>query len=209
VIVAFGDSVTKGDSVAPDEKFTSIAGMELARLLKRPIKVINAGVNADTTTLALQRIERDVVAHKPSFVTIMFGVNDAGFFRPDGPPADSPRVEAGDYRRNLHRMVKVILEAGALPVLVSPLPMSPSYWLAYLPQYRENGLNYLVDQYAEIVREVARDHGVPLIDLHRVFSEHPAMQAFLPDGIHPDARGHASIADLYVHGIVKICDSSR
>ena len=93
IIVAFGDSITKGGNVESHEQFTSIAEKELTQAIGKQIKIINAGVNADITALALQRIERDVLAHKPDFVTVMFGVNDAGFFRPDGPPADTPRVE--------------------------------------------------------------------------------------------------------------------
>jgi len=204
VIVAFGDSITKGDNVALRERFTSIAERELTRLTGKQVKVINAGVNADITTIALQRTERDVLAQRPDFVTIMFGVNDAGFFRPDGPPADSPRVEPSEYERNLHKMVKVISAAGALPILGTPLPMSQSYWLADLPQYRKHGLNYLVDQYAEIMRKVAREHDIPLIDFHRAFSDDLSLQAFLPDGIHPNAQGHAFISKIYVSELMRV-----
>lgn len=203
IIVAFGDSITKGDSVTQHERFTAIAERELTQAIGKQVKVINAGVNADITALALQRIERDVLARKPDFVTVMFGVNDAGFFRPDSPPAETPRVEPEDYERNLHRMVEMISASCAKPILGTPLPMSPSYPLADLPQYRENGLNYLVDQYAEIMREVAREYSISLIDLHRAFSDDPSTQAFLPDGIHPNAQGHAFIARIYVNQLMK------
>jgi lysophospholipase L1-like esterase len=203
IIVAFGDSITKGGNVAPHERFTSIAEKELTQAMEKQVKVINAGVNADITVLALQRIESDVLAHKPDFVTIMFGVNDAGFFRPDGPPADKPRVEPQDYKRNLQKMVEMISAIGAKPLLGTPLPMSPSYPLADLPQYREHGLNYLVDQYSEIMRAVAREHGIPIIDFHCAFSNDQSTQAFLPDGIHPNAQGHAFIAKIYVNELMK------
>jgi lysophospholipase L1-like esterase len=203
IIVAFGDSITKGGNVAPHERFTSIAEKELAQAIGKQVKVINAGVNADVTALALHRIECDVLAHKPNFVTVMFGVNDAGFFRPDGPPADTPRVEPEDYRQNLHRMVEMISAVGAKTIFGTPLPMSPGYPLANLPQYKEHGLNYLVDQYAEIMREVAREHGIPLIDLHRAFADDLSTQAFLPDGIHPNMQGHAFIAKIYMNELMK------
>lgn len=203
VIVAFGDSITKGDHVAPHERFTAIAERELSRIKGETVRVINAGKNADITTLALARIGSDVLVHHPDLVTVMFGVNDAGFFRPDGPPADTPRVAPEDYRRNLHEMVERISAAGALPILGTPLPMSPSYPLAHLPQYREHGLNYLVDRYAAIMRAVAQERGIPLIDLHRAFAEDPSTQAFLPDGIHPNAQGHAFIATYYVQELAK------
>ncbi len=207
LIVAFGDSITKGDSVVQHERFTSIAENELTPSTGKRVNVINAGVNADITTLALRRIERDVLARQPDMVTIMFGVNDAGFFRPDGPPADTPRTLPEDYERNLYRMVELVAGVHAIPVLGTPLPMSPSYPLADLPPYREHGLNFLVDQYAEIMREVARKQKTPLMDFHRAFADDPATQAFLPDGIHPTAEGHAFLAEIYVATLRRVIDA--
>lgn len=197
-IVAFGNSVTNASNLPEELSYRKLVEHELRRRTGRDIRVINAGVNSDITTLALQRIERDVLSHRPHIVTVMFGVNDAGFFRPDGPPADTPRVAEGVFRGNLIRITERIRGVGATPVLVTPLPMSPGYPLADLPAYVENGLNYLVDRYAEIVRSVASDMRLPLIDAHRYFSDHPETQEFLPDGIHPDRRGHETIANLFV-----------
>jgi len=203
-IVAFGDSITRGDNVEPHQRFTHIAQLELARRTGKEVVVLNAGVNSDITTLALGRLERDVLSHEPDLVTVMFGVNDAGFYRPDGPPAETPRVMPDRYEENLERMVRAIRAAGAAPLLGTPLPMSPSYGLRDLPLYRKHGLNYLVDQYAEIVRSVGACLAVPIIDLHRAFAADPSTAAFLPDGIHPTAAGHAFIARLYVAKVLDV-----
>ncbi|HEX28931.1 TPA: hypothetical protein ENG04_02480 [Candidatus Poribacteria bacterium] len=196
-IVAFGDSITNASNLPEELSYRKLVEHELRKKTGRDVRVVNAGVNSDITTLALQRIERDVLSHRPHIVTVMFGVNDAGFFRPDGPPADTPRVSEEDFRGNLIQIAEKIKESGAIPVLVTPLPMSPSYPLADLPAYLENGLNYLVDRYADIVRSVASMMHLPLIDAHRYFSDHRETQEFLPDGIHPDRRGHETIANLF------------
>lgn len=201
LVIAFGDSITRGENVAPHERFTAIAERQLTG---RACRVINAGVNADITALALHRMQQDVLAHQPDLVTIMFGVNDAGFFRPDGPPADTPRVELGKYRSNLLEMVRAVVEVGAIPVLGTPLPMSPDYPLANLPHYQEHGLNYLVDQYADATRSVAEECDLALMDFHRAFSDDASTQAFLPDGIHPTAEGHACIAEIYTATLTSI-----
>jgi len=204
VVVAFGDSITKGDNVKPEERFVSIAERIFSHHCAKPVRVINAGVNSDITTLALNRIDSDVLSHNPDVVTVMFGVNDAGFFRPDAPPADTPRVSAEDYEKNLETIAERITAAGAIAVMGTPLPMSRYYGLADLPQYKEHGLNYLVDRYAQIMRDVAARRKLPLIDLHKAFSENPSTEEFLPDGIHPNAQGHAFIAKLYVKVLLPV-----
>jgi lysophospholipase L1-like esterase len=203
-IVALGDSITKASNLPDERSYRKLVERELRERTGREIRVINAGVNSDITTLALERIERDVLSHQPHIVTVMFGVNDAGFFRPDGPPADTPRVAEDEFRENLLQIVRRIRESGAIPVLVTHLPMSPSYPLADLPAYVENGLNYLVDRYAEIVRQVASEMVVSLIDTHRYFSDHPETQEYLPDGIHPNEKGHEVIASLFVPVLIDL-----
>ena len=58
----------------------------------------------------------------------------------------------------------------------------------------ERGLNGLLDLYAETVREVAREEGVPLVDVHRAFEAYgrapgQSIRELLiaGDGIHPSA----------------------
>jgi len=207
-IVAFGDSITNGvrtdGSVTESETFRRILEQKLNCSGEKNVKIINAGVNSDISTLALNRIEKDVLSYEPDWVTIMFGVNDAGFFRPDGPVADTPRVSKKDFEYSLKKIVEKIKEKGAQPILVTPVPMSPSYHLADYPPYIENGLNYLVDEYSDIIRRLAKDLEIPLIDVHKEFSENPETQEFVPDGIHPDKRGHKLISEIYFRKLNKL-----
>lgn len=197
-IVAFGDSITNASNIPDECSYRKLVERELRGETGKDIRIINAGVNSDITALALLRLDRDVLSHKPDYVTVMFGVNDAGFYRPNGPPADTPRVLEKDFEENIKKIVGKIKESGAKPVLVTPVPMSPGYSLADLPEYIENGLNYLVDGYSDIIREIASQMDIPLIDVHRFFSEHPETQEFVPDGIHPDERGHKVIAEQFI-----------
>jgi len=200
-IIAFGDSITHGighAGVKEEETYRHLLQTELSEATGMAVKVINAGLNSDTTEGALARLERDALRHKPDYVTIMFGVNDAGYYRPDGPVADAPRTAKEDFKENLRLIVERVSAIGAQPVLVTPVPMSKYYWLAELPAYREHGLNYLVDEYADIIRNLAKKMNTPLIDAHRAFSDDPKTQEFIPDGIHPDKDGQRLIADLFL-----------
>src|SRR5262245_298328 len=40
------------------------------------VTAINAGISGNSTVDALKRLDRDVLAHRPHLVTVMFGLND-------------------------------------------------------------------------------------------------------------------------------------
>ena len=86
------------------------------------------------------------------YVFIQFGHNDSSADRPDRytPPAD--------YRRNLIRMVGDARAKGAHPVLLTPVVRR---------RFDEHGkFYYSHGEYPDIVREVAVEQRVPLIDMH-------------------------------------------
>ena len=207
-IVALGDSITNGagiGDVREEDTFRYLLQEDLSQTAKHDVEVINAGLNGDITTVAIYRLERDVLQHEPDYVTVMFGVNDAGYYRPaTDSVADTPRVTAVRFRSNLEIIIETIHAAGAKPVLVTPVPMNSAYGHRDLPAYVENGLNYLVDEYADIIRELSSRAGLPLIDVHKIFSADSTTDRLVPDGIHPNRGGHRFIADIFVKEFSRI-----
>ncbi len=198
-IVAFGDSITRGlagQGVTEAKTYRKVLQRRLQQGLGLDATVINAGADSDITSLALHRMERDVLRHKPHWVTIMFGVNDAGFFRPFGPPAPFPRVVPEQFENNLLEIVGRIVGIKARPVLVTPVPMSRHYGLAHLPYYRERGLNGLVERYVRIIHQVGKKKDVPVVDVFRAFQRIPNWHDLVPDGVHPNAAGQAVVAKV-------------
>lgn len=196
-IVAFGDSVTEGvgrSGVTEETTYPAMLRRTLTQALGRDVRVINAGVGGDITPLGLKRMERDVLRHRPDVVLILYGVNDAGYFRPPEGYADTPRTDLDTYRSCLRQMVDNARAVGSTPVLLTPAPMGSKYGYAWLEPYRRHGLNFLVRQYMQALREVAKEKEVPLIDIYRAFEAHPDREAFLPDGLHPNVEGCAFIA---------------
>jgi acyl-CoA thioesterase-1 len=100
-IICFGDSITFGYGVSSGEDYPSI----LAKIV--PLKVINAGIDGDTTTEALKRLDSDVVNRDPRLVIIEFGGND--FLR-----GIANEATIG----NITEMVKKIQESGAMVAIV-------------------------------------------------------------------------------------------
>ena len=173
VIVAFGDSITAGFGVLPDEAYPAL----LAARLRRegyPYRVVNAGVSGDTTAAALRRVDWVLRSH-PSIVIVALGANDG---------LRHQSVTA--MRDNLVAIVRRLRAAGAA-VLLTGMHVPPNYG----PDYAR--------AFAGVFPAVARTVGVPLMPfLLDGVAGHPDLNQ--PDGIHPTAEGHRIIADtLWPH----------
>lgn len=207
-IVAFGDSITNGVGPAgmtEKDTFRDVVRRELTKKLGTKVEVVNAGVNGDIVTLAAERLKRDVLDRKPELVTIMFGGNEAGFYRPETNGfADTPRVTREEFKAALLKTVDRIQEAEITVVLMTCPPMTERYWGMKLEPYQKNGINFLVKDYAQAMRDVAAEKKVELIDVYRAFQQKPERLDYFPDGLHPDARGHRVIADLLVDRLTRI-----
>ena len=70
--------------------------------------------------------------------------------------------------------------------------------------YRNHGINFLVQDYAQTMRDVAAEKHIALVDVYRAFDSNRARLDYFPDGLHPDARGHRVIADLLVEQLSRM-----
>ncbi|MBD3182003.1 hypothetical protein GF312_06915 [Candidatus Poribacteria bacterium] len=208
-IVTLGNSITNGIREGVDEADTyrHILQQELSKAIKHEVKVINAGVNGDITTTAIGRLKKDVLKYNPDYVTIMFGVNDAGYYRPaTDSMADTPRVSSINFKRNLEVIIQSIKNINSKPVLITPVPMNSNYAHKDFPAYIKNGLNYLVDEYSHIIRHIALDANIPLIDVHKAFSKNTRSKEMVPDGIHPNKDGHKLISRIFLENFLKLIE---
>lgn len=209
-IVMFGDSITNGAGVKEPETFRDIAQKELTRKLAKPVEVVNAGINGDIVTLATQRLEKDVLNRKPDLVTVMFGGNEAGFYRPETNGfAATPRVSRDAFKTALETVVDRLQAAKITVVLMTCPPMTDKYWGADLEPYQQNGINFLVKDYAQTMRDVAAEKQVELVDVYDAFQQDDRRLTYFLDGLHPDARGHRLIADLLAPRLAKIISSRQ
>lgn len=145
----------------------------------------NAGVSGNTTASGLARIERDVLAHKPDLVAVMFGMNDC------------PGGNLSLFRENLKTIAQRCRDAGAEVILCTPNSIyggdkgRPPERLA---------------AYADVVRAVAAETACPLADCHRAFeqpreSDSMAWRLLMSDTIHPGMNGQKLIAEVIAHAI--------
>jgi acyl-CoA thioesterase I len=161
-IVAFGDSLTVGYGLRPQEAFPA----KLSAALKAKgydVSIANAGVSGDTTAAGLARLDWSVPKGTQA-VILEFGANDA--FR---------GVTPATARKNLEEII-TRLKARNVEVLLAGM---------YAP--RNLGQEY-VTAFDLIYPDLARKHGLILVPF---FLEGIAGNRGLnlPDGVHPSAEG--------------------
>lgn len=208
-VVALGSSTT-----APRGSLVVYADILRKSLPELGIQgqVINAGVPADTTKLALDRFEKDVLRHGPSLVIIQLGINDSAFDVWKDPPAEGPRVSLADYEKNLRQMVETLKRNEVAVILMTPNPLAWTDKLRELygkPPYDpedEDGFNVLLKEYVAIVKQLGEEEKVPVIDVFEAFrtQKDGTVNDLLLDGMHPNDRGHRLVADLLLEQIASM-----
>ncbi len=161
-ILAFGDSLTAGFGLAPQDGFTA----RLAARLETDgyaVEVVNAGVSGDTTSGGLARLDWSLPDH-PDIVLLELGANDA-----------LRGIDPKLARANLDAML-ARLTAAHLKVLLIGMK-APGNWGA---DYQKS--------FDAIYSALAMKYSVPL---YPFFLDGVALDATLnqADGLHPNKAG--------------------
>jgi len=168
VIVAFGDSLTAGLGVRPEESYPSRLEARL-RAAGYDYRVVNAGVSGDTTAGGLRRVDW-ALKSRPEIVIVALGANDG-----------LRGQDLKSVRSNLDVIVARFQKAGA-HVLLAGMEMPPNYGARYTTDFRA------------IFADVARKRGATLMPfLLDGVAGNPRLNQ--PDGIHPTAEGYEAVSD--------------
>jgi len=201
-IVCLGDSVTRAvrPGVGPDQTYCVYLekGLKEAGL---PVKVINSGIGGHTTADARQRFDRDVLAHHPQYVVIMFGLNDGYVY----PGKTESKLSVVDYTANLKHMIAVLKAQKIQPVLMTANP--------FVPPAQKADRNVTLKKYIDAKRAVAREEHVPLVDVYARFGEllleGKDLTALFTDDCHPNPQGQAIIAAALVQEFKSLLKKNR
>jgi len=136
-LVCLGDSITQN----PVGYCAMLAALIGASYPERNIRVINAGVSGNKIPDMLARLESDVLAHRPDWVTVNVGINDVwhGLGGKGG-------VALPDYRAGLEKLVDRLLAAKARVVVLPP---------TVIEENPKSTGNTLLTGYREAMRAVA------------------------------------------------------
>ena len=181
-VACVGNSITEGVGSGDRDLYSYPA--QLQELMGMDYRVRNYGKSGHTLMQSADRPWlntekwRDAKKWKPAIVIIKLGTNDSK-------PINNSHI-ATDFRRDLL-------------ALVDSFQAMPSVRHIYLctpaPCVHENRYNIdgevISAQIVPIVRQVAVERKLPLIDLHTALSGHADL---FPDHVHPNREGAALIA---------------
>ena len=177
-LLILGDSISAGYGIKESENWVKLLENSL-ELSGRKIEIINSSISGDTTIGGLSRIENDLSIHKPNYVLVELGGNDA--LR--GYPIDK-------IKSNLLKIIEASFKAEANPIIMQ-IRIPPNY-----------GKNY-VTAFEDIYLEIAEEKNIPKLTflLEKVALNKNLMQA---DGIHPNQEAQNIIANQVKTELLKI-----
>ncbi len=168
-ILFFGNSLTAGYGLSPDEAFPAIAA-ELLQQKGKAVKVINGGLSGETSAGGLTRI--DWMLRQPVDILVLeLGANDG--LR--GLPLEQTRL-------NLQGIInKARAKNPKIKIVIAGMMVPPNMG----PEYSE--------KFQQLFKDLAQKNQAVLIPfLLEGVAGHPHLN--LPDGIHPNAAGHRIVA---------------
>jgi lysophospholipase L1-like esterase len=199
-----GDSITYGAGAGGVENsyvsvFERITGYEVrrygvsgTRIAKQRTPSPFAAWDEDFPLRALA-MDKDA-----DFVFVFGGTNDYG--HGDAPLGSFEDKDPYTFYGGLHRLFEYLVGVYGVGKLcfITPLPR-----FAEEDPKGENGEKpnavAPLSRYVEIIREVATHYGVPLLDLYaEQFFPRPTTNTgdeYTTDGLHPNAKGHAMLAE--------------
>ena len=168
VIVAFGDSLTSGPGLRPEETFPALLQERITRE-RLEYRVVNAGVSGDTTTEALARFDASLVPDTDILI-LAIGGNDG-----------LRRVPIATVERNIATMIERA-QARGIDVLLCQMEAPPL-----------GGFTYTIE-FHRLYTRLAERYKVPLVPFFLI-GIIGNEELDLDDTLHPNAAGHRVIAD--------------
>jgi lysophospholipase L1-like esterase len=194
-VVFLGDSITAG-GVGKSGYITLIKQQIEEKHKDLGIEIFGAGIGGNRVPDLQKRVERDVIARKPTIVFVYIGINDvwhSDFGR--GTPKDA-------YETGLKEVIGKIQTAGARVILCTPTVIGE----------KVGGVNKhdaKLDEYSAASRGVAKDLKVQVCDLRKAFVEYLKTNnaqnkdsgVLTGDRVHLNAAGNKLVAETMLKAL--------
>ncbi len=196
-IVFLGDSITELGG-KPDGYVILVANALREKYGLNAPQVIDAGISGNKVPDLQQRLERDVLSKEPSLVVIYIGINDVWHFSLPGLIGTSKE----DYVAGLKDIIRRCKAIDAKVILCTPSVIGEK-------KTGENPQDKMLDEYAEMSRQVAAETQTRLCDLRKFFvdylSDHNQSDEekgiLTVDGVHLNADGNRFVSRIMLSAI--------
>jgi len=210
-----------GNSITNNGEFHhNIFQYYVTRFPKVPIQFFNCGISGDVTGGILNRMDEDILIHKPSHVVLMIGMNDVkrslyGALPITNIDTLSQRAIALEvYRANLDSIVSLFLSKNIKVILQKPTIYDQT---AVLKTPNNNGVNDALKQCAEYTEKLAQKYNLPCVDYWRILNsinttlqrKDSTVTIIGNDRVHPGAVGHLIMAYQFLKSMSHPQDVSR
>lgn len=175
-LVIIGDSITEGFGVSQSQAFPALLQKKIDKLNKKWM-VMSSGISGSTTASAPSRVQWHT-KQKPALIVLALGANDG---------LRGTKVKV--IEDNLTKALDLCKQAG-VKVVLAGMKMPPNYGDDYTKEFEA------------VFLKVASKTGVPFIPflLDKVAGD---AKLNLDDGIHPNEKGHAVVAETVFKGVQK------
>jgi len=189
-IVFFGDSITEA-GVQPGGYITQIGAMAGRENLSAKYEFIGAGIGGNKVYDLYLRLEDDVLSKNPDVVFIFVGVNDVWHKRTYGTGTDADKFE-----KFYTAIIKKLQEKNIKTVLCTPAAIGEK------TDY-SNELDGDLNKYSAIIRSLAKNNNLPIVDLRNTFleynkkynAENKEAGILTSDRVHLNEKGNQVVAE--------------
>lgn len=200
-VVFFGDSITQG-GVSPKGYVTLVKAALAEKHKDLGIEVVGAGISGNKVPDLQSRLEKDVLAKKPTVVVIYIGINDV--WHGENDPARGTSVEK--FEEGMKDIIARIQKAGAKVIVCTPSVIGEKTGGA-------NELDKRLDTYSDLSRKVAKETHSRLCDLRLVFADYlkdhndknKEAGILTGDRVHLNDAGNKLVAE----SILKVLDPAK
>ena len=181
-IAFMGDSIT-----AAGRRPGGYCQLVLAALKDQGIetKAVFAGISGHKSNQMLARLDKDVLKHKPDWMTLSCGVNDVWH--------GARGVKLEDYKKNITAIVDKAQAAGVKVILLTA---------TMIREDQSTKLNKQLAPYNEFLRQLAKEKNCQLADLNQAMQDAlkkfpaaaPKGKQLTNDGVHMNGLGNIMMA---------------
>lgn len=188
-VVCLGDSITYGYPYGPEASWVGLCAEAAA------LKMVNRGINGNTTGEMRLRFKTDVAPLNPAYVIILGGTNDAWV-----------GVTLGEVQENVRAMVDEAFDMGICPAMGLPAPVN-EFQLGGFPPDDVEGFAGDLDSFRTWMKEFADKQLLPVLDFYTPLLDPEtgrADPAYFVDEGHPNKTGYRVLAGAVERALLSL-----
>jgi lysophospholipase L1-like esterase len=189
-VIFFGDSITEA-GVQPGGYITQLRDIIKNEAQSDNYELIGAGIGGNKVYDLYLRLEQDVLTSNPDVVVIYIGVNDVWHKQSYGTGTDPDKFE-----KFYLAIIKKLKEKNIQVILCTPAVVGERTDFS-------NQLDGDLNSYSAIIRKIAGNQNLPLVDLRKAFLEYNVLNnhenkesgVLTTDRVHLNEKGNKLVAE--------------